>query len=417
MKDPASCAVSHFSLAFTNLDAATDYDAFLRYRAVGAQDWIHLSSQQFWSTDLTKGLPGNGNCQMGCGENGDLNGPPPAFSLTGLDYGTTYEVQAALDDQFLDGLATTTVTTPDLPGSGYFSASPGNGNIHTRWSPPNSGAEVKGYIVQWKSGAEDYDGTETSERQAKVPGSESREYTMRVMAHNDDGIGVPSDEIKATPLPPPNSPATGAPTITGTAQVGETLTALTGDIADADGLTNATYDYQWLTDGSDIAGATSSTYVPVDVDEGKAIRVRVSFTDDRNHQESLTSTATAAVTAAADDSSIWSATLTVGSYSSGFIRGFWEDLGVGALTTEVFTLDGVDYTVTQLTDFAGNVLNLTLDRELPVGFTLQVGDATLSSGDADIMEQGSGEFQYSWWNKGVTLAVGDTVEVSLTEAE
>ena len=292
---------------------------------------------------------------------------PPAFSLNGLDYGTTYEVQAALDDQFLTGLTTTTVTTPDLPGPGYFSTSPGDGNIHTRWSPPNSGGEVKGYIVQWKSGDEDYDGTETSERQAKVPGSESLEYTIRVMAHNDDGIGEPSDEITVTPLRPPNSSATGAPTITGTAQVGETLTAHTGGIADADGVANATFSYQWLADDAEIAGATDHSYVPVADDEDKAIRVRVSFTDDRNFEESLTSTATAAVAPAADGSAAWSATLTVGSYSEGFIRGFWEDLGIGALTTEVFILDGVDYTVTKLTDIGGNVVYLTLDKYSSVG--------------------------------------------------
>ena len=41
-----------------------------------------------------------------------------------------------------------------------------------------------------------------------------------------------------------NHPATGAPTITGTAQVGQTLTAVTtGIMDDADGLTSPTYMY------------------------------------------------------------------------------------------------------------------------------------------------------------------------------
>ena len=303
----------------------------------------------------------------------------------------------------------------------------GSAEMSLSWEVPDydGGSPIEGYRVQWKSGSEEYDDTPTSTQQAEVtdPANLARtipgltngvEYTARVLAYNHNGVGAASAEVRATPEAP-NSPATGAPTITGTARVGETLTALTNDIAD--GLTSPGYSYQWLADGAEIAGATSSAYVPAADDQDKAIRVRVSFTDDRNHQESLTSAATVAVAPAPDGSATWSATLAVGSYSGGFIRGFWEDLGVGALTTEVFTLDGVDYTVTQLTDFAGNVLNLTLDRELPVGFTLQVGDATLSSGDADIIEQGSGEFQYSWWNQGVTLAVGDTVEVSLVLAE
>ena len=50
------------------------------------------------------------------------------------------------------------------------------------------------------------------------------------------------------PGPPSNSVATGAPTIGGTVQVGETLAASTSDISDADGLANATFTYQWLAD-------------------------------------------------------------------------------------------------------------------------------------------------------------------------
>ena len=41
----------------------------------------------------------------------------------------------------------------------------------------------------------------------------------------------------------PNRPATGAPTISGMAQVGETLTADVSAITDADGLSNAVYEY------------------------------------------------------------------------------------------------------------------------------------------------------------------------------
>ena len=46
-----------------------------------------------------------------------------------------------------------------------------------------------------------------------------------------------------------NSPATGQPTVGGTARVGETLTADTSGIADVDGLSNAVYSYQWQADG------------------------------------------------------------------------------------------------------------------------------------------------------------------------
>ena len=93
----------------------------------------------------------------------------------------------------------------------------------------------------------------------------------------------------------PNTPATGAPTISGTAQVGETLTANTSSISDADGMTNAAFTYQWLADDAEINGAIASSYTLADDDEGKAITVRVRFTDDRGNEETLTSTATEAV--------------------------------------------------------------------------------------------------------------------------
>ena len=91
-----------------------------------------------------------------------------------------------------------------------------------------------------------------------------------------------------------NTPATGAPTITGTAQVGETLTASTTGIADANGLTTPNYTYQWIRVNSteaDITGAISSTYILVGADLGKTLKVRVSFTDDLGNTETRTSAA------------------------------------------------------------------------------------------------------------------------------
>ncbi len=86
-----------------------------------------------------------------------------------------------------------------------------------------------------------------------------------------------------------------APIISGTAQVGQTLTADTSDISDPDGLTNVSYSYQWLADDTEIDGATSSTYTVQASDNGKVIKVRVTFTDDANNEESLTSAGTSAV--------------------------------------------------------------------------------------------------------------------------
>ena len=130
----------------------------------------------------------------------------------------------------------------------------------------------------------------------------STTYTYRIKAINEHGASERSRwyhiDTPAAPEPASNNPATGSPAITGTAQVGETLTVDTSGIADEDGLENATFSYQWLADGTAISGATASTYRPVGADESKAIKVRVSFTDDAGNDETLTSAATDAVAAA-----------------------------------------------------------------------------------------------------------------------
>ena len=92
-----------------------------------------------------------------------------------------------------------------------------------------------------------------------------------------------------------NSPATGGPGITGTVQAGETLTATTDGIEDEDGLTGSVFSYQWVRSDTDIEGAASSTYTMTGDDEGKAIQVRVTFTDDAGNAESLTSYAVLSV--------------------------------------------------------------------------------------------------------------------------
>ena len=53
-----------------------------------------------------------------------------------------------------------------------------------------------------------------------------------------------TSEATAAVAPRPNSPATGAPTISGTVRVGETLTAEASAIADADGMSGAVFIYQ-----------------------------------------------------------------------------------------------------------------------------------------------------------------------------
>ena len=120
---------------------------------------------------------------------------------------------------------------------------------------------------------------------------------------NSASVVVEEDDVEsAAQKRTANSPATGKLTISGTVQVEETLTASTSGIADDDGLTKVSYSYQWIRNygstDTDIQDATGSTHTLVDADEGKVIKVKVTFTDDAGNEEALTSGATDAVAAA-----------------------------------------------------------------------------------------------------------------------
>ena len=137
-----------------------------------------------------------------------------------------------------------------------------------------------------------------------APTDGDRGKSVKVRVSFTDAAGNPETRTSAQTASVEaraNSPATGLPAIGGTAQVGETLTADTSGISDADGLTGVAFTYQWLADGAEIAGATGATYTLADTDEGKAIKVRVRFTDNEGNDETLTSTATEPIEAQADD--------------------------------------------------------------------------------------------------------------------
>ena len=191
----------------------------------------------------------------------------------------------------------------------------GDRQVIVKWKEPlQEGAlPISHYRIQWKELGADYyslyDLHRPNElaREATISRlSNGVTYKVRVAAaHPNLNAGVQRSGIGAwvelTVTPGVNSRATGSPAISGIAQTGQTLTVDTSGIVDADRLTNVSYSYQWIrsdgTTDTDIQGATSSTYTLSDADEGKTISVRLSFTDDAGHAETLTSAATTAVAA------------------------------------------------------------------------------------------------------------------------
>ena len=231
------------------------------------------------------------------------------------------------------------------------------------------------FAYQWLvDGAEINGATDSS--YTLVAADEGKPIEVRVTFTDDAGNedSLTSNAVLAARL---NSAATGAPTISGMVQVGQTLTASTSGISDSDGLTNATFTYQWLSsDGasdSDISGASISTYTLVESDEGKTIKVRVSFADDRGKQETLTSTATAAVAArlnsAATGAPAISGTVQVGQTLTASTSGISDSDG---LTNATFTYQWLSSDGASDSDISGASISTYTLVESDEGKTIKV---------------------------------------------
>ena len=166
-----------------------------------------------------------------------------------------------------------------------------------------------GYELQWKSGAQAYSAASSDDRQAEIS---SGSTTSHELADLDNGTvydirlravktgladGPWSDEVSAMPRPP-NTSATGQPTVSGTARVAEELTVNTSAIVDSDVIDANSFEYQWLrvdADGTsnetEISGATGATYTLASDDRDKKVKVRVDFLDGYGYEESATSAA------------------------------------------------------------------------------------------------------------------------------
>ena len=218
-----------------------------------------------------------------------------------------------------------------------------------------------------------------------------------------------------------NTAATGAPAITGPAQVGMVLTASPGTIADADGLTAApgiivdvdgqtgvSYSYQWIqvngTDEMDSPGGTFSTYTPVEDDAGKTLKVRASFTDDAGFAEQRTSAPTATVTVPCaapvfgDRRRIWHAMLTVGEYNrfGSTYQGYHYTVPAGALDDPTFTIGTNDYEFsTILVHLPSGALAVSLSAELTA---LELAALRLNVCEMvyDFSDRGGTVRTYSW---------------------
>ena len=213
---------------------------------------------------------------------------------------TAYDETASFKIQVKEGAVTAAKANSPATGAPTISGTPQVGQTLTAGTSDIADTDELtkvSYSYQWIAGGSDID--EATGSSYLLTTSEQGQTIRVKVTFTDDADNQESLTSAATlaVAAKPNTAATGEPTISGTPQVDETLTADTSAISDEDGLANVSYQYQWLRDDADIAGQTNSTYQLVSADQDKTIKVRVTFADDAENAESLTSVATTAVAA------------------------------------------------------------------------------------------------------------------------
>ena len=247
-----------------------------------------------WCSTLTveHGTPDvDGEFQVGLATN--LRTPPESFgSLVGATF-THLDTSYTVTQIFADFSNLYFATSPNLPDDGAGLT------LHIQ--------RLSGALELKLNDRDSYDisaalptGTKVWSFASVLATGSANPPLLRGFANPNGDYRQETDEgtLLAVSLFHENRDAEGTPTISGTAQVGETLTAGMGDIADADGLPGTfpdDYTFQWVRrDGgtdSPITGATASTYTPVAADVGKTVKVTVGFTDDAGTGEDQTSNA------------------------------------------------------------------------------------------------------------------------------
>ena len=407
------------------------------YRAYLASDYWHtyFNSLGFttdqWTRYQTLGSTGNENTQIvetldtfplrdqrvlrvHCGDIGRLVSEVPLPSTT------ENSVERPVPGTYSSEPALTSLTvTPGTLGPAFNSY----GFLYSVLDVPHTNDQITlnataktGYTISWDPAADADPNTEGHQ-----VGLEVGYNSIFVSVDHDQGVNSFLYEVivkraGSSQQQLANSPATGQPAISGTAQVGERLTADTSYISDPDGISNATFSYQWIAGTADISGATGFSYAPLVADLGKTIKVRVSFEDDQNNFESLTSAATGAVTASPYGAVIWSGTMTVGMLQIFGVSLFGFDapnagtsLDIGDLEPSAFSYAGNSYLIETIAHFSDSG-----ELEFGLDVPLASGDFNLNlDGTPFLVRPDENTSLYAFSNHGLSWTNGQKVAVRL----
>ena len=277
--NPATTVAEDTAYSFTPTGADADDGATLVYSIANKPSWAAFST----TTGALTGTPTNADVGSTSGIVITLTSGSDTVSLPAFSIAVTNVNDA-----------------PTITGNPATTVAEGNAYSFTPTGADVDDGATLAYTIANQPSWADFS-TTTGALTGTPTNADVGSTTSGIVITVSDGTltaALPAFSIAVTNV---NDAPVGLPTISGTATQGETLTADTSGITDADGFfTPPNFLYQWKADGADISGGLAATFILTQSQVGKAITVTVSYTDRGRNDESLTSAATSAVVNAND---------------------------------------------------------------------------------------------------------------------
>lgn len=211
-------------------------------------------------------------------------------TITGLVNGTDYDFRVGATNMVGTGDAAMSSATPAATVSNEptgLAATQGDTQVGLTWTGPSDigGSAITDYLIEYKTGADSYatfaDGVSTATATTVTGLTNGLTYTFRVSAVNGLGTSSPSTITTGVPVnATPEAPSAGSISISGRADVGQTLSG-TYTYIDSNGDIEGISTFRWLRAATSagtyraITGATASTYVLTTSDLNQYIKFEV----------------------------------------------------------------------------------------------------------------------------------------------